>query len=107
MAATFASRSRAGRLGWIRRKRRVEIQATIAAELDRLRDAGHGISFFWPTGKPMDRSTIARFLYWSLVESGAVQAERHIGYEALGDTGPLPGESLTLSADVEGITDGR
>jgi len=83
MAATFASRSRAGRLGWIRRKRRVEIQAAIAAELDRLRDAGHGISFFWPTGKPMDRATISRFLYWSLVQSGAVQAESAIGYEAL------------------------
>jgi hypothetical protein len=84
-AATYGRRSRAARLGWIRRQRREEIQATIAAELDRLRDAGHGISFFWPTGKPMDRATISRFLYWSLVQSGAVQGESAIGYEALDD----------------------
>lgn len=80
-----ARRSRAGRLGWIRRKRREEIQTAIAEGLDELRDRGHGIALFWPTGKAMDRPTIARFLYWMLVQNGAVQAEQAIGYEALDD----------------------
>lgn len=78
-------RSRAARLGWIRSKRRAELQAAVLQAIDELRDDGYAFSALWPSGKPIEREAMARILYWNLQKSGAIQAESSIGYEELDD----------------------